>query len=72
MKKRVPLGRTLTTYDHYLPHKKSASKKKRPVVVVEVNKRNELAGVPLSSRPGKHRTKLAKYQDGKSYYKHFV
>ena len=70
--KKVPIGRTLTTYDHYLSHGKSTSKKKRPVVVIDTNKRNELAVVPLSSRDGKHRTKLKKYQDGKSYFKHFL
>lgn len=68
----IPWGRTLSTYDHYIGKSKTKSTKKRPVVVIETNERNELAVVPLSSRDGKNRTRLAKYQDGKSYYKHFV
>ena len=72
MKKKVPVGRTLATYDHYLGRQKTSSKKKRPVVVIERNKRNELAVVPLSSRAGEHRTRLKNYQDGRSYFKHFV
>ena len=67
----VPLGRTLSTYDHYLD-KNSKSKKKRPVAVIERNKRNELAVVALSSRDGKNRTQLKNYQDGNSFFKHFV
>ena len=70
-KKAVPTGRTLTTRDNYLG-KEQKSKKKRPLVVIETNKRNELAVVPMSSRQGKHRTLLKAYQDGKSYFKHFV
>jgi hypothetical protein len=71
-KRRVPWGRTLTTYDHHLGRTKTKPQKERPVVVIETNDRNELAVVPLSSRNGKHRTHLPKYQDGRSYYKHFV
>lgn len=70
-KGKVPLGRTLSTYDHYL-NKNSKSNKERPVAVIERNRRNELAVVPLSSRDGKHRTQLKNYQDGRSYFKHFV
>ena len=70
-KRLVPPGRTLSTYDHFLGRNKK-SKKKRPVAVIESNKRNELAVVSLSSRDGKHRTNLKGYQDGKSYFKHFV
>ncbi len=70
-KGNVPLGRTLSTYDHYLD-RNSKSNKKRPVAVIDRNKRNELAVVALSSRDGKHRTRLKNYQDGKSYFKHFV
>lgn len=70
-KGKVPLGRTLSTYDHYL-NKNSKSNKERPVAVIERNRRNELAVVPLSSRNGKHRTQLKNYQDGRSYFKHFV
>ena len=70
-KKTIPVGRTLTTQDNYLG-KNQKSKKKRPLAVIETNKRNELAVVPMSSRSGKHRTQLKNYQDGRSYYKHFV
>ena len=52
--------------------KSGKSTKKRPVAVIERNKRNELAVVSLSSRDGKHRTRLKNYQDGKSFFKHFV
>ncbi len=69
---KVPQGRTLTTHDNYLGKKKSGSEKERPVVVIEANERNDLAVVPLSSRPGKNRTRLSKYQQGKSYFKHYV
>ena len=70
---KVPKGRTLSTYDKYLPGgKKTGSDKKRPVVVIEANPENELAVVPLSSRAGKNRTRLKNYQQGQSYFKHFV
>ena len=52
--------------------KNTGSEKKRPVVVIEANARNELAVVPLSSRAGKNRTQLKNYQQGQSYFKHFV
>lgn len=70
--KGVPLGRTLSTHDHFLGRRKTDSKKRRPVVVIARNYDNDLAVVPLSSRDGKHRTQLKGYQDGKSYFKHFV
>lgn len=70
--RKVPLGRTLSTNDHFLGKSKTGSKKIRPVVVIEVNKRNDLAVVPLSSRAGAHRTQLKNYQQGRSYFKHFV
>lgn len=62
----------MTTSDNYLGKQKTDSKKIRPVVVIEVNERNDLAVVPLSTRNGKNRTLLKKYQQGQSYYKHFV
>ncbi|MBQ8299270.1 MAG: hypothetical protein IJX99_05325 [Clostridia bacterium] len=62
----------MKTNDNYLPENKRNSKKERPLVVIETNKNNELAVVPLSSRKGKHRTHLPNYQQGKSYFKHFV
>ena len=71
-KKYVPWGRTLTTNDKYLGKQKTQSKKTRPVVVVDNNKRNELAVVPLSTKKGKNRTRLKNYQQGQSYFKHFV
>ena len=70
---KVPKGRTISTYDKYLPGgKKTGSEKKRRVVVIEANASNELAVVPLSSRAGKNRTRLKNYQQGQSYFKHFV
>lgn len=70
---KVPQGRTLSTYDHYLGNgKKTGSKKERPVVVIEANENNDLAVVPLSSRQGRNRTRLKNYQQGQSYFKHYV
>lgn len=73
---RIPQGRTLVTKDCYLPIGKRGvsknKKEKRPVVVIEANSRNEVAVVPLSSKAGKNRTRLKNYQQGKSYFKHFV
>lgn len=70
---KIPQGRTLSTYDNYLSEgKKTGSRKERPVVVIEANDNNDLAVVPLSSRKGKNRTRLHNYQQGQSYFKHFV
>lgn len=69
---KVPQGRTLSTQDNFLGKSKTGSVKKRPVVVIEANACNELAVVPLSTTPGKNRTKLPNYQQGQSYFKHFV
>ena len=70
---KVPQGRTLSTYDHYLGKGgKTGSKKERPVVVIETNDYNDLAVVPLSSRKGNNRTRLKNYQQGQSYFKHYV
>ena len=70
---KVPQGRTLSTYDHYLGNgKKTGSKKERPVVVIETNDYNDLAVVPLSSRQGRNRSRLKNYQQGQSYFKHYV
>ena len=70
---KVPQGRTLSTYDRYLGKGgKTGSKKERPVVVIETNDYNDLAVVPLSSREGKNRTRLKNYQQGQSYFKHYV
>ena len=68
---KIPPGRTLSTFDNYIGRNKS-SKKKRGVVVLETNSRDELAVVPLSTRAGSNRTKLDRDQDGKSYFKHYV
>lgn len=70
--KFVPSGRTLKTYDNYLPNNKNKSRKERPLVVIESNIDEELAVVPLSTKNGKNKTHLPKYQKGKSYFKHFV
>lgn len=70
---KIPQGRTLSTYDNYLSEgKKTGSRKERPVVVIEANDNNDLAVVPLSSRKGKNKTRLPNYQQGQSYFKHFV
>ena len=70
---RVPQGRTLSTRDNYLGNgKKTGSVKELPVVVIEANENNDLAVVPLSSRQGKNRTRLKNYQQGQSYFKHYV
>lgn len=70
---RVPQGRTLSTKDNYLGNgKKTGSEKERPVAVIEANENNDLAVVPLSSRQGKNRTRLKNYQQGQSYFKHYV
>lgn len=69
---KVPQGRTLTTKDKYLDRKAKTSEKERPVVVIETNANNELAVVQLSSRKGKDRTRLKNYQQGQSYFKHYV
>lgn len=69
---RVPQGRTLTTHDKYLDKKARQPEKKRPVVVIETNARNDLAVVQLTSRAGKDRTRLPNYQQGQSRFKHYV
>lgn len=71
--KSVRLGTTLSTYDEHLPHEKNLKEnKKRPVVVIETNERKEMAVVPLSTRKGGNKTHLPNYQQGQSYFKHFV
>lgn len=69
---KIPQGRTLTTQDKYLDKKARQPDKLRPLVVIETNDENDLAVVQLSSRKGKNRTRLPKYQQGQSYFKHFV
>lgn len=70
---RVPKGRTLSTFDKFLKGgKKTSSAKERPVVVIEASKNNELAVVPLSTSKGKNRTRMKNYQQGQSYFKHYV
>lgn len=69
---RVPLGRTLKTQDNYLANSDTGSTKARTAVVIENDGYDNLAVVPLSSRLGSHRTHMKKYQQGKSYFKHFV
>lgn len=78
VKNKIPLGRTLSTYDNYLPFNYSKpSFKERPVVVIEVNDNKEMAVVPLSKHDKKHvtkkhRTHLPNYCEGESDFKHFV
>lgn len=69
---KVPQGRTLTTKDGYLDKKAKHPDKVRPLVVIEANANNDLAVVALSSRPGKDRTRLKSYEQGKSFFKHYV
>lgn len=69
---RVPQGRTLTTRDKFLDKKAKEPEKKRPVVVIEANDRNDLAVVQLTTSEGKDRTQLEHYQQGKSRFKHYV
>lgn len=69
---KVPQGRTLTTHDKFLDRKARQPEKERPVVVIEANENNDLAVVQLSSRAGKDRTQLKNYQQGQSYFKHYV
>ena len=70
--KFVPWGRTFTTYDNFLGYSKTNSKKKRPIVAIDSNNRGEIIAVPLSSRSGTNRTNLKNYQNGRSYFKHYV
>lgn len=78
VKNKIPLGRTLSTYDNYLPFNYSKpSFKERPVVVIEINDKKEMAVVPLSKHDKKHATKkhrthLPNYCEGESDFKHFV
>lgn len=71
-RKTVPKGRTLMTNDKYLPGAYTGSKKKRGAIVFDSNDNDELAVVPMSSKPGSNRTRLKNYQDGKSYFKHYI
>ena len=70
--KKVPWGRTLKTNDKYLSGSKTGSTKERPIVAVDSKENGEILAVPLSSTPGKNKTHLSNYQDGKSYFKHFI
>lgn len=69
---KIPQGRTLTTQDKYLDKKAKQPDKERPVVVIETNEFNDVAVVPMSSSKGKDRTRLKNYQQGQSYFKHYV
>ena len=75
---RTPNGRTLKTKDEYLPKRDSKVeklKRRRWVVVVESNKRNELAVVRLTCENQKNTTLLPDYKKGNqkdTYFKHFV
>lgn len=71
-KRFIPWGRTFTTNDNFLANSKTGSKKLRPIVAIDSNNKGEIIAVPLSSRKGNNRTHLKNYQDGKSYFKHFV
>ena len=71
--KSIPFGRTLSTFDQFLPFEKGIKQnKKRGVVVIDSNKQNHLAVVALSTKNGKNKTHLPNYEQGDSYFKHFV
>ncbi len=42
------------------------------VVVIEANKQNDLAVVPLTTQDGNNRTQLKNYQQGQSRFKHHI
>lgn len=52
--------------------KAKVPEKERPVVVIEATANNDLAVVQLSTREGKDRTRLKNYQQGQSYFKHYI
>ena len=68
----IPKGRTFSTYDNFLGKNKTNSRKKRPVVAIDSNCFGEFIAVPLSTKNGLNRTHLPKYQNGKSYFKHYI
>ena len=69
---KVPQGRTLSTLDKYLDRNAKDPDKERPVVVIASNKNNDLAVVQLSTQVGKDRTRLKNYQQGQSFFKHYI
>ena len=69
---KVPQGRTLSTLDKYFDRNAKDPDKERPVVVIEANENNDLAVVQLSTQVGKDRTRLKNYQQGQSFFKHYV
>ncbi len=58
--------------NHLMGQKRTGSKKGHPVVVIETNKKNDLAVVQLTTKPGANKTRLKNYQQGQSYFKHFI
>ena len=69
---KVPQGRTLSTLDKYLDRNAKDPDKERPVVVIASNNNNDLAVVQLSTQVGKDRTRLKNYQQGQSFFKHYI
>lgn len=70
---KVPQGRTIITNDNYLADgKRTGSTAEHPAIVIEASEKNELVIVPTSSQAGKNRTRLPNYQQGQTYYKHFI
>lgn len=70
--KKVPIGRTVMISNKKLNKKSQYPEGKHSYVVVETNKKNELAVVRLTGKRNSNTTNLPNYQDGRSYYKHFI
>lgn len=67
---KIKIGQTLESNDLYLPHDKSTKSKKRPVIVVDKNSREELVIVPGSTQKTDNTTEYKKY--GIKYYRHNI
>lgn len=77
--KRYPDGRTLQTRDKFLPldkrGKSTSPKDERRVVIIDSNRRDELAVVRLTRQKQINTTSLPTYKKGNgkdSFFKHFV
>ena len=77
--KRYPNGRTLETADKYLPTDKRGKsqnpKERRRVVIIDSNRKDEIAVVRLTTQRQSNTTELPTYKKGnglKSFFKHFV
>lgn len=76
--KRYPNGRTLETADKYLPiiaRKSKDPKEERRIIIIDSNRRDELAVVRFSTKNQPNTTALPTYKKGNkkaSYFRHFV